>query len=760
MTAVHVEEAGRARSLDPTDFPVALGGPGSVVPVAGSGGPLAWLGLADGEVFVQPSPGATVVCNGTRLSASHWLRDGDTLRLGPTRVEVGLRADGLRLAVFALDEESPTEPPVVLVPPPRDERLSPLGEPTGTAIRPIGYTPRRPPSPTRPRGAVGERTFALAFLLLAAGALAFFVSRLAAVGVAIEPEPDTVALRGRWPVVRLGARFVAWPGPYTLVAEKDGYRRLEAAVEVTGEAGQVIRLAMRLLPGRLTVDTGGVAGAEVSMDGRAIGRTPLAAFEAEAGEREVRVRAEGYEEFQARVPIEGRGKEHRIAVSLVPLPPPPPGPPAPPKPATLALRSEPPGARVEVDGRVRGETPLELAVEPDTEHAIRLTKEGHDDASLSARLRAGARREETVRLAPRLGEVKVAARPPDAELLVDAQPAGRADQTLRLLAVPHEIEIRREGYETVKQTVTPRPGFPQTVSVALKSREQLREEKTPRVARSPEGHELRLVEGGTFKMGASRREPGRRANEPLRDVSLSRRFYVATREVSNLQFRRFESGHSSGRAGAESLDQDDQPVVRVSWQQAAAYCNWLSEREGLPKAYVERDGRLHAAAPIGTGYRLPTEAEWERVARYPDGRTPAQVPVGPVAAGAARRRATTPTRRARGLVAQVLEGYDDGYAATAPGPEPGRERARPPAPGRQRGGVGARPLLDHALGRGADRARPGGPGGGRVPCDPRGELPARHGHGAAAQLPRLRQGREARRGLPRRAVRRVTEVER
>ena len=71
----------------------------------------------------------------------------------------------------------------------------------------------------------------------------------------------------------------------------------------------MIRLAMRLLPGRLTVDTGGVAGAEVSMDGRAIGRTPLAAFEAEAGEREVRVRADGYEEFQARVPIEGRGKE-------------------------------------------------------------------------------------------------------------------------------------------------------------------------------------------------------------------------------------------------------------------------------------------------------------------------------------------------------------------------------------------------------------------------------------------------------------------
>ncbi len=642
-----------------------LGGAGSPVPVAGSGGPLAWLGLADGEVFVQPSPGVSVLCNGARLSASHWLRDGDALRLGPTRVEVSVRADGVRLVVLALAEESPTEPPVVLIPPPRGERLSPEDAPPGAPIQPIGYSPRRSGPMARPRRAPRGRTIALAGLLLVAGALAVLVSQLATFGVAVDPEPDTVSLRGRWPVVRLASRFVALPGSYTLVAEKEGYRRLEAPVEVTGEAGQVIALAMQLLPGRLTVDTGGVAGAEVSLDGRPVGTTPLAAFEAEAGEREVRVRADGYEELRARIAIEGQGKEQRLSVALVALPTSPPGPPPPPAPAVLVVRSEPAGARVEVDGVDRGETPLELAVEPGQEHVIRLRKEGHDEASVSARLRAGARHEETVRLAPRLGEVKVAARPPDAELLVDGQPAGRADQTLQLLAVPHEIEIRREGYETAKQTVTPRPGFPQTVSVALKSREEVREEKMPRVARSPEGHELRLVEGGTFKLGASRREPGRRANEPLRDVLLARRFYVATREVSNVQFRRFEPGHASGRVGAESLDLDDQPVVRVTWQQAAAYCNWLSEREGLPKSYTEREGRLQAATPVGTGYRLPTEAEWERVARHPDGRAALKYPWGPslpVPPGAGNYA----DAEARGLVAQVLEGYDDGVAATAP----------------------------------------------------------------------------------------------
>jgi len=664
LTTLRVEEGGRARTLAASEFPVPLGGPGSVVPVAASAGPLAWLGMADGEVFVQPAPGAAVLCNDVRLSASHWLCDGDVLRLEATRVEVRLRADAVHLVVEPLADSNPTEPPVVLVPPPRDERLEGAAG-AGPAITPIGYTPRATgPKPARRRG-VGGRTLLLIGLVALSAVVVGVLSRVATVGVAITPEPETVSLRGGWPTVRVGARFLAFPGRYVLAAAKPGYRPLEVPVDVTGESGQTLSHAMRLLPGRLAVDTGQVAGAEVAIDGARVGTTPLPAFEAEAGEREVAVRAAGFEEFRARVAVEGRGVEQRLAVALVPLPIPPPGPAPPPPPAVLVLRSEPEGARVSLDGADRGEAPVELRLEPGKPHVVRVTKAGHDDAEVRLELRAGQRREETLRLAPQLGEVRFAVRPPDAELLVDGEPKGRADQVLQLLAVPHAIEIRREGYGTIRQAVTPRPGFPQTVSVALESLQQAQEQKTPRAARSPEGHELRLFEGSRIKMGASRREPGRRANEPLRDVELGRRFYVATREVSNAQFRRFEAGHSSGRVGSESLDLDDQPVVRVSWQQAAAYCNWLSGSEGLPKAYVEREGRLVPAVPLGTGYRLPTEAEWERVARYAAGGAALKYPWGP-ALPVPPLAGNYADAKARGLVAQVLDGYDDGFAATAP----------------------------------------------------------------------------------------------
>ena len=88
-----------------------------------------------------------------------------------------------------------------------------------------------------------------------------------------------------------------------------------------------------------------------------------------------------------------------------------------------------------------------------------------------------------------------------------------------------------------------------------------------------------VAPAGPFTMGASRREPGRRANENLRKVRLTRPFLIGSREVTNGEFRRFRPTHSSGSVQGFSLNGDDQPVVNVSWNEAARFCNWLSQKE-------------------------------------------------------------------------------------------------------------------------------------------------------------------------------------
>jgi formylglycine-generating enzyme required for sulfatase activity len=166
-------------------------------------------------------------------------------------------------------------------------------------------------------------------------------------------------------------------------------------------------------------------------------------------------------------------------------------------------------------------------------------------------------------------------------------------------------------------------------------------------------------------MGSARRESGRRANESQRPVELRRRFYLAIREVTNAEFRQFNPAHRSGFVGQNTLERDKQPVVAVSWQEAAAYCNWLSQQDGLPAAYESKGGRLVAVQPMNTGYRLPTEAEWEWVARANRDGSLRKYPWGdslPVPAGAGNLG----DRMAQPLLQTIIEGYDDGNPAAAP----------------------------------------------------------------------------------------------
>jgi formylglycine-generating enzyme required for sulfatase activity len=123
--------------------------------------------------------------------------------------------------------------------------------------------------------------------------------------------------------------------------------------------------------------------------------------------------------------------------------------------------------------------------------------------------------------------------------------------------------------------------------------------------------ELVAIAGGTFWMGSENDEPGRGNDEgPRHRVEVSG-FRLCRTEVTQGQWRAVMGQNPSQ---CEHGCGDDLPVQNVSWFDAVEYLGRLSEREGLTSCYARQGDAVQWDRGC-TGYRLPTEAEWEYAAR-------------------------------------------------------------------------------------------------------------------------------------------------
>ena len=712
----YIHDAQGQHRVSEMELPLRIGGKrqgGIVLPDAAEDELCAYIAISDGHAYIQPaSENGIIFHNNERLTTSAWLKSGDHVQIDDALLSWEVQGDKVLIDVLRQSDNHepypPKHPPPGLPPSGRDDMpVHADGADQGISKRLRRYI----------AVLIGTLVLAVAFLLISTP-----------VTINVQPETALVKMKGFPPPLSFWESRLVFPGRYTVEASHPGYKTLSEEVEIVMDGTTSLAYKLTELPGLLKINaTPDVAvrlfvdelktaisrdgsteiargkhqlrieteryldheqqieiqgygkpqqlditlqpawasvaissqpeGAEVLVDGELVGRAPLVT-DIVQGKREIALSSDGFKTMAFMQAIDA-GKD--ITLDTIQLQP---------VDGHLSVSSVPDGASVMVDGIFQGATPISLSLIANTEHLLQLSKAGYDTAEQSVTLKPDEKGAVELKLAAQYGTVFLTTRPAGASLLIDGRKSDKNSGRMRMTARTHTLTVSKPGYVTQHVKVTPQQGVSQNVEVALKkAQQQAMQKKTaamPTMITATAGQQLQLVQPNkTLTMGASRREAGRRANESRRQVQLKRAFYFGAKEVSNEEFRKFRPAHDSGTFDNAALNGDHQPVVNISWDDAARYANWLSKQQGLPAAYVEKNDRMAAAIPMTTGYRLPTEAEWAWVARRQGNNSEQRYPWSGTYPPTDLSGNYADARIADTL-ADVVPGYDDGYRGTAP----------------------------------------------------------------------------------------------
>ncbi len=406
---------------------------------------------------------------------------------------------------------------------------------------------------------VNQRMTPTSALLLMAGLfiayILFFLLTARSVSITVESETAPIIdLSGLH--LPFGERFLMRPGSYELTVTAEGYQAFTGPLLVDDSEVQTQAVVLTPLPGTLIIESI-PASATVSVNGVAMGVTPLTIDSVDAGDVTVGLVAERYLPFETIIQVTGRAQTQRFSSNLTPgwarvsLQTTTPEVSvridqqsvtdlplssnrqtlevmegsreitfsAPgyideiieldavadtdvdlgiieliPAAGMLRLTSVPAGAIVTRDGRFVGATPVNVPMEPATRHRIQVSRAGYLPESFSLALEKGASFDRQVVLSPALGEVDIQVTPRNATIQVNGDDRGKGSQILALPGIEQVITIRAPGYASVERRVTPRAGLKQRISVALLTEEEARKAAIKPEITSSVGQTLLLID--------------------------------------------------------------------------------------------------------------------------------------------------------------------------------------------------------------------------------------------------------------------------
>ncbi len=399
--------------------------------------------------------------------------------------------------------------------------------------------------------------------------------------LSLKPACGTVALASQPAGVRLSIdgkdvgktpyRLENVPEGELLVAlEEECYHPLKRKVKVV--AGKELEYKFSLKPSCTNLKmTSKPSGADVFIDGKKVGKTPFVLAKFQKDKVKLRLEKECYAPVKQELALKP-GKENSFSFELKRIC------------GGLKVSSNPKGAKVFIDGKKLGKTPLDMPRLKKKRVRIELKKECYAPIKKGVDLIPGKVTRLDYKLKPVCGSIKVESNPAGAEVYLDGEAVGKTPLVKKGLKAGNVEVVVRQGMATWKKRVKVEAGKVKTVTAKLTKKDYWVEPVT--------GIEFVWVPGGCFEIGCGPWQDRCSADEkPLREVCVDG-FWISRYEVTQAQWKKLMGNNPSKFKG------DDRPVEQVSWNDAQAFIKNLEKAHG---------GKVRFA--------LPSEAQWEYACR-------------------------------------------------------------------------------------------------------------------------------------------------
>ena len=260
-------------------------------------------------------------------------------------------------------------------------------------------------------------------------------------------------------------------------------------------------------------------------------------------------------------------------------------------------------------------------------------------------------KELNIALTEDLSEVFISSDPPS-DVFLNEEYIGQTPFTKKIQKIKHKISFKSKGFRTLNESFEPTKDKQNIIKKLLTEKEASLLENKKYSKTSIDG-EIILFEPGSFLMGSSKKESRRDINEIMRSVKITKHFYISKNLITEEQYSLFK------RSSKSNL-----PVNNISWIDAAKFCNWLSSKEGFENFYEIKNDQIISFNMDSKGYRLPTEAEWEYVAK-------SNTPEKYIYSWGSDRKINKLVGNiadvsTQGILSNFIDDYDDGYDQRSP----------------------------------------------------------------------------------------------